>query len=574
MDEALSRLGLDADPFDDVVIDDLFFTGAGRGALIDELIHQVRYGTDVCLVSGDAGIGKTRLWHHLPQLAPADTVCVSMQAQMFLSAEQFTAQCLGGDEDAVQDADFLAHLQQLAEEKRQHWLLIDDAHELHESLYKKLSQWCEQFQSVLRIVLFADTTLKYRLQSPALGFSLSCWDLQPFSAADVTDYLMYRLQYCGWQSQELPFSGDELEQICRHSEGVPLHIHDLAVAILQQNDEVAPPQWQRLLRWPYLHVGLLLLAAACLAVVWIGGDGGMVNNDTADARQSAEITRPLSLPAADNVATTTTAGSEVAPAAATTSGGPAVIEFRSTMQQPAAQQAASGSSSPGSSSPRSSSTMATSPVAANAPPPIPVDAAPKTTGGTVAQPHAVESAPLVAARSVPVETAAAPLSAVDKSSAVNKSAAVKPVAPVQKPAPVLVKPATAPNLQQNATPPKTAQQKPVSAPATVKAAVSESAPATGGLAKMPPQHYVLQLIATTDPARMASFRSSLPKDLQLASYQRITNGQRWHVLVYGGFPSIAQARAAINRLPAMAREQKPWAKPVSQIHKEMATARQ
>jgi hypothetical protein len=34
VDDVLSRLGLNVDPFDDVVIDDMFFTGAGRGALM------------------------------------------------------------------------------------------------------------------------------------------------------------------------------------------------------------------------------------------------------------------------------------------------------------------------------------------------------------------------------------------------------------------------------------------------------------------------------------------------------------------------------------------------------------
>lgn len=568
MDEALSRLGLNVDPFDDVVIDDLFFTGAGRGALIDELIHQVRYGEGICLVSGATGIGKTRLWHHLPQLAPADTFCVSTQARLFLNAEQFFALCLGGDEDAAQEEDFLQHLQQLAQEQRQHWLLIDDAHELHDSLYKKLSQWCSQYRSVLRVVLFADDSLKYRLQNPAFGFALSFWELQPFTDADVADYLLYRLQYCGWSSPDLPFSPEDLEQICRHSEGIPLHIHDLAIAVLQKSDETVAPQWQRLMRWPYLHVGLLLLAGSCLAVVWIGGDGGGGGSDD-QSQQVVEVSHPLSQPAsadatpatAGSIANNSSAGNPSTSAQSTstqstsdrlttTSGGAATIEFRSTMQQPPSLSA-------------QTATVATPPLAANAPPPIPDSAVPKGGSAAAAQVHTVDSAPINTGKNTIAEANST------STPAVTPAPASKPEAPAAA--------ATAPNLQQKAVPKPVPAAKPVPVKAPAIAAAKPApvaAAASSGLAALSPQHYVVQLIAATDPARITSFRKALPRDLQLASYQRITSGQRWHVLVYGDFPSIAQARAAINRLPTIAREQKPWAKPVSQIHKEMATVKQ
>jgi septal ring-binding cell division protein DamX/type II secretory pathway predicted ATPase ExeA len=564
VDEVLSRLGLTIDPFDDVVIDDMFFTGAGRGALIDELIHQVRYGEGVCLVSGATGIGKTRLWHHLPQLAPADTFCVSTQARLFLNAEQFFALCLGSDEDAAQEEDFLQHLQQLAQEQRQHWLLIDDAHELHDSLYKKLAQWCAQYRSVLRVVLFADDSLKYRLQNPAFNFSLSYWELQPLNDLEVAEYLMYRLQYCGWSSSELPFSPEDLDQISRHSEGVPLHIHDLAIAVLQKSEDAVTPSWQRLMRWPYLHVGLLLLAGSCLAVVWMGGDGG-VTPGAVDQPQVAEVSHPLSQPSAPDPASAGGAASAAAPAPA--SGGPATIEFRSTMQQtpPPAAQAA---------------TVATPPVAANAPPPIPENGMPQSRGAAGPQVHAVDSAPINTGENRAPVAAAAPAAAITAPAATPAPATV-----ARPPAPAAV--ATAPNLQQKVAQPAAPKPAPVARPAPVKApavAAAKPAPvvtkpasvaaASPGLASLSSQHYVVQLIAAADPARIASFRKELPADLKLASYQRITSGQRWHVLVYGDFPSIAQARAAINQLPSIAREQKPWAKPVSQIHKEMATVKQ
>jgi len=582
VDDVLSRLGLNVDPFDDVVIDDMFFTGAGRGALIDELIHQVRYGEGVCLVSGVTGIGKTRLWHHLPQLAPADTFCVSTQARLFMSAEQFFALCLGSDEDAAQEEDFEQHLQQLAQEQRQHWLMIDDAQELHDSLYKKLSQWSTQYRSVLRIVLFADDSLKYRLQNPSFGFALSYWELQPLDDGEVVEYLSYRLQYCGWSSPELPFSPEDLDQICRHSEGVPLYIHDVAIAVLQKSDEAVTPPWQRLMRWPYLHVGLLLLAGACLVVVWMGG--GSDSTDIAAKSQAVtEVSHPLAQLATQDAAK---GGSTTAPSTTTTapaSGGPAVIEFRSTMQQP----------------PPASVPSVAPPIpaaAANTPPPIPAtsadNATPQKGGAAGAQVHTVESAPLNTGQNAASVAAAAPVTPpVVAAAPVVPAPARAASPPVSKP-PVSTPSTTAPNLQasnakakaqKKAAEPATVAAKPVAPkpavasakPAAVAAKTKPSAPeASSDLAGLPAQHYVVQLLATADPARVASFRKGLPADLQLATYQRITSGQRWHVLIYGDFASIAQARAAINRLPAIAREQKPWAKPVSQIQKEMATVKQ
>jgi len=553
VDEALSRLGLRSDPFDDVVVDDLFFAGAGRGALVDELVHQVRYGEDLCLVSGDAGIGKTRLWHHLQQLAPTDTICVAMQAQLFLNAEQFVALCLGDDDEEVLDEDFEQHLQTLAEHKRQHWLLIDDAQELHDSLYKKIAQWMTQFSGTLRVVLFADLTLKYRLQNPALNFPLSCWEMQPLSPAEIAEYLMYRLRHFGWHSEELPFTAPELDQICRHSEGVPLHIHDVAVAVLQKNDEVGAPPWRKLLAWPYLHVGLLLLAASTLTVVWIGGGTGSGRDAEQPVGQvSSEIVHPLAEKAPEQ-----NSGQVVTSAAP---GEPAVIEFRNTIQ-PAPQSAA----------------VAPASTVTNAPPPI-ADTPAKSVvdnAGVRVHPQADAGLAVQGATSVTPprqEPAAAPRPAATTTASAPAPVIERSAVPAAK-----TKPVSAPNVQSASNLQASILQRKDQKPASIKPQ-SEVKPkpqnkpvVASALGRMSPQHYVVQLIAATDPARLASFRASLPSGLPLASYQRITSGQRWHVLVYGDFSSIAQARAAINQLPALAREQKPWAKPVAQVHKEMAT---
>lgn len=87
------------------------------------------------------------------------------------------------------------------------------------------------------------------------------------------------------------------------------------------------------------------------------------------------------------------------------------------------------------------------------------------------------------------------------------------------------------------------------------------------LLAQPADHYVLQLISAVEIKTIAGFlRDTTLDKTQLAIYRTNKSGKDWQVLVYGLYPELEQARAAIASLPAKARAEKPWPKAILSIH--------
>ena len=55
----IQRLDLGGDPFAEANAGRFFYKGAGRGQLLDQLVHHVRFGQQVLSLGGDHGSGKS-----------------------------------------------------------------------------------------------------------------------------------------------------------------------------------------------------------------------------------------------------------------------------------------------------------------------------------------------------------------------------------------------------------------------------------------------------------------------------------------------------------------------------------
>ena len=87
------------------------------------------------------------------------------------------------------------------------------------------------------------------------------------------------------------------------------------------------------------------------------------------------------------------------------------------------------------------------------------------------------------------------------------------------------------------------------------------------LLAQPADHYVLQVIRAVEIATITGFLQDTTLDkTQLALYRSNKSGKDWHVLVYGLYPELQRARAAIATLPPKARAEKPWPKAILSIH--------
>jgi type II secretory pathway predicted ATPase ExeA len=92
---------------------------------------------------------------------------------------------------------------------------------------------------------------------------------------------------------------------------------------------------------------------------------------------------------------------------------------------------------------------------------------------------------------------------------------------------------------------------------------TEAEPATG-LSGLPPEHFLIQLMASTDATRVEQYR----QDLQLEGlllHETLRNGQPWYALFYGPFANQATAKAALAKLPAKVQANKPWIRRIDSI---------
>ena len=60
-----SQFNIDREPFSDAGISGLFYPGAGRQQLLEQLLHLVRCGPPLLFLTGDSGVGKTVLSRQL-----------------------------------------------------------------------------------------------------------------------------------------------------------------------------------------------------------------------------------------------------------------------------------------------------------------------------------------------------------------------------------------------------------------------------------------------------------------------------------------------------------------------------
>jgi len=112
----------------------------------------------------------------------------------------------------------------------------------------------------------------------------------------------------------------------------------------------------------------------------------------------------------------------------------------------------------------------------------------------------------------------------------------------------------------------------------VQLAASESEPMTeemrgiDWLLNQSANNYVLQLIGAVEMATIIRFveESGLDRS-QLAFYKVRKSDGDWHVLAYGLYPDLEQARSAISTLPTKAQGQNPWPKAMSSIHEAVTT---
>jgi septal ring-binding cell division protein DamX len=107
--------------------------------------------------------------------------------------------------------------------------------------------------------------------------------------------------------------------------------------------------------------------------------------------------------------------------------------------------------------------------------------------------------------------------------------------------------------------------KPTSAPASVKITMGPQQ----WVAAQNPKYYTLQLASSTNQALIQKYYSESNLAGKAGYYRSRRSGEDWFALVYGAYPTVQDAKAAIDDLPADLKKWSPWVRNIKSILKIM-----
>ncbi|QUJ69298.1 XrtA-associated ATPase (plasmid) [Photobacterium sp. GJ3] len=216
-----------------------FFASPHHEKALSYLQYGLSLGEGFIVVSGPIGTGKTILVHRL--LSSLDELIMAVQISTTrLSPDELVklvASKFSIATEGLSKADILKRFEQfllgLRQQGRRAVLLVDEAQNLPAETIEELRMLSNfQFNDkpLLQSFLLGQEELKGIIRLPEMEqlrqrIIASC-NLQPFSADQVKDYILHRLNCVGWQGTPA-LSDGVFEAITRYTQGVPRKINIL-----------------------------------------------------------------------------------------------------------------------------------------------------------------------------------------------------------------------------------------------------------------------------------------------------------------------------------------------------------
>lgn len=550
------RYGLSADPFaDDPHFP--FYTGAQRRAVLDQVLHLCQFSQNLLVVTGDYGVGKTRMAQALIDcLDDADDICF-LEAQITsdgdsllrATAEQFEL-------SSEQLPDFYRQTQ---EGQGLVVVIVDNAHHLDD---QAIADFVLQLTSAeaerLHIVFFAEPHILPRLEKMDIdGVVLSDFHLEPFLLHEAVDYLNFRMEMADYLGPEI-FTETIVDPWWRESQGQIHFLHEQAQARLL-NSVVAPNQ-KREYRLPKPTIPLphVIASSVLLTVLivgyfyWGASSDKKVATDVSSA-VGTEVTTPVANSAVVKSEektpsqTTTTQGAAVQGAVAQST---AATEFKESGANPTVST--------------SVPVQPATPVGAVENKPATQVAAQAASADSV-QPSALN--PPVKERVVPLVEASAQMG---QSTGVQKptSAAVKSTLTTQKEVVAVSK--DVPASIKETTAAKPTAIKPAIEPVEKTSNKSGLSDQERTLMSWPDNEYTLQLLGVSSAKAADEFIASQSNKKDLMLFRSKRAGKDWYVIVTGRFSTSAKARQALPNLPEAQRKAAPWPRDMKAIHSDIS----
>jgi septal ring-binding cell division protein DamX len=106
-------------------------------------------------------------------------------------------------------------------------------------------------------------------------------------------------------------------------------------------------------------------------------------------------------------------------------------------------------------------------------------------------------------------------------------------------------------------------------PTNVPAHVSITLGPQEWVAAQNPDYYTLQLASSTNQALIQKYYSENALTGKAGYYRSRRAGEDWYALVYGAYPTVQDAKEAIDNLPEDLKKWSPWVRNIKSIHKIM-----
>ena len=272
------RYGLSEDPFSDDYSFPLF-TGAGRRQVLDQLLHLCQFSNQLLVITGESGVGKTRLAHALADsLEENDHLCFlamspgqTLEQLLRAIAESFNldiAETATADK-LIQEIEKFIELHALNQEADSDGLvllIIDNAEHLDAQCVAAIGALLDNKPQPypLHIILAGEPVLVSRVNNiESEHLQISDFHLPAFTLSETVDYLNFRMEMADYLGPEI-FTEAMVDPWWRQAHGQLSLIHESAQDKLLQS--VLPPSETKRLGFPIFHI---LAISAVIAVAGV-----------------------------------------------------------------------------------------------------------------------------------------------------------------------------------------------------------------------------------------------------------------------------------------------------------------
>jgi len=537
--DAYANLGLTAQPFAPEIADGEWFSDDATHEQLVDIKETLINGDDLLLITGVKGAGKSVLLKQLSASGGTRVQCFSVRGSERFSTSNLFSGMLEAfklkpptELEAILK-DVIPCLQALAERNMLGVIVLDDAERVSPQELSTLIGSMQYLNSnsgedtLLRMLIAAEPefeTLLPKLLPSSADLAYATMSIEPFDIGRSAAYLNHRIKKAS-NFTELPFSEHQLRKICEVGGGQPAGLNEAAAnelnmlyrapaASASTVAELPTPVAEIIEKPPVLQNAPLKYAIGVLGVGLVMTSLYMfVMPDTADDVSQGDYEV---LP--KQAVTPVTKKSEPERIALVQEPEAAILPQTNSQAEPANAELLTS----------------TQPLTQQ-----PVDS---------------------------VDDAAAPSEPVQEAETSTSDTKQEPIAQATKTetVPEPEKASTEPKPAATSTNDKTTQPS-TSVEAQTQNNSALALESANWVLVQNPELYTVQMSASQERNSVEEFlgRSKLKAPNSIFSFKR---GERtWYALVHGLYPTITEARAAIEKMPATAKSNQPWIRAISQI---------